>query len=374
MSAVLSMDEALFGRSIGAGAAQQSLSPGRNATVKAASAVAGSLLYVALPVNVSFGPILANPIVSISGGVSRTLSVPSSVVPEFELDGSPGQIVISWQDMGWYQAGVNTYGPVSVTVQIPGKPTCPAGQYWDGSSCRSCPAGTTWDGSKCAATAPPPKKPPPGITAAQRAALLAAAEAAQLAAAAQRAVAATNQAHAASATNTAIQAGLIATQSFQATATAAGAPGLSSLVGGVSSGAAVFPLTQGQRISLQIKSNSGALPGAFGSPSAPLSVAALQAQLDAAGVAATVVSVKYSADGTTLFLEEDHCGPTTSTSNPFVAPDGSVTTTYQSMGAGQCGAVVPAGWSTTKKVVVLGGGAVVLAAVVAAGTKAAGLW
>ena len=151
---------------------------------------------------------------------------------------------------------------------------------------------------------------------------------------------------------------------------------LSSLVGGASAGigAVAFPLQQGQRYSLQIKSNSGALPSGFGSPSNQLSIAALQAQLNAAGVQSTVVSVKYAVDGTTLILEEDHCGPTTSTSNPFVSPDGSVTTTYQGMPGAQCGAIAPAGWSGTKKLVVFGGGAVVLAAVVAAGTKAAGLW
>ena len=134
---------------------------------------------------------------------------------------------------------------------------------------------------------------------------------------------------------------------------------------------APFSLQQGQRYSLTIKASGGALPASF-----PTDKAGLQAQIDAAGIQATVVSAKVSPDGTTLFVEEDHCAPNTTVANPTVITDGgvTVTTNYQVMGAGSCSAVQPVGWSSTKKVVVYGGAATAVIAAAAVGTKLAGWW
>ena len=366
MSAALSMHEALFGgRNIGAGAVPnpQVVQPS-NGTFYTTPAPVGYGVQIILPVNKSglgFTPVQVsfpsfvtteNNVQTVQPGHAQAQDNlpgrgdPSKGIFWFWTDGKQSFVKFTWQDMisGQYGGG-NNYnatgpGPVQVaTVMIAAAPPAPPGKVG-------------FNPGKIV-----PFKPPPNLK--------------PLAYGQQ---AATSGAFAPGATQAAIQAGLSATQAFQATAVAAGAPSLPPLVGGVSTGGTPFPLTQGQRISVMIKSNSGALPGGFGSPSAPLTNAQLQAQLDAAGIQSTVRSVNYSADGTTLFVEEDHCGPTTSTSNPFVAPDGSVTTSYQDLAGGQCGAVQPAGWSKTKKAVVFGGGAVVLAVVVAGGTKAAGLW
>lgn len=145
-----------------------------------------------------------------------------------------------------------------------------------------------------------------------------------------------------------------------------------SLGGAVFTAGQGFSLQQGRRYSVTTKTSSGALPASFQGQT----VASVQAQLDSAGIRSTVLSVKYSPDGTTLFIEEDHCGPTIPTSNPVKVLDGglSVTSSYADMGAASCGAMQPAGWSTTKKAVVFGGGAAVVLIVAAAGSKAAGWW
>lgn len=147
------------------------------------------------------------------------------------------------------------------------------------------------------------------------------------------------------------------------------------ILGGSSGGVGVVlqQLKQGRRYSLTIRAASGGvLPASLGSYSSQLTKEQIQAQVDAAGIQSTVVSVKYAPDSKALVLEEDHCGPTINTSNPYTS--GGVTTTFADMGAASCGAVQPAGWSTTKKAVVFGGGALALAVVAAGATKAAGLW
>jgi len=144
--------------------------------------------------------------------------------------------------------------------------------------------------------------------------------------------------------------------------------GVPSKFGGGAGINAPLQLQQGQRYSITIKS-SGQLPSGY-----PTTVSDLQAQLNAAGIQSTVVSVKPSSDGTTLFVEFDHCGPTSSIANPTVASDGSVTitSTYQVMGAAT--ACTAPGWSPTKKAVVFGGGAAAVLVVAAGATKAAGWW
>ena len=216
------------------------------------------------------------------------------------------------------------------------------------------PPGKTGQGGKVQL----PQKPPPNLKGLNYSAVAVAAAAA---------AAANHLAFGAGATPIQQQQAAAASAGLQQAATAAGLGQVPIFIGSGGVGASQgIALTQGQRYSLTVKATGGGpLPASFQGQTQ----ASIQAQLNAASIAATVVSVKYSPDGTTLFIEEDHCGPSSATANPNSS--GGVTTSYAPMGPGACGA---AGWSTTKKAVVFGGGAVVLAAVVAAGTKAAGLW
>jgi hypothetical protein len=143
--------------------------------------------------------------------------------------------------------------------------------------------------------------------------------------------------------------------------TPSGSPGAGASLGtGISKTAppAPFVLTQGHRIQA-----TTTVPGGLPADFQGQTVATLQAQINknlGVGVA-TVISVTYP-NATTLVVVEDHCGPTQTTTSPFVTTDGGVTitTNYLDMGLGKCAPPAAPGMSTGEIAAVAGGGAIVL--------------
>lgn len=112
-------------------------------------------------------------------------------------------------------------------------------------------------------------------------------------------------------------------------------------------------LQTGHRYAIEARADSGPLPASFQGAT----VERIQADMNAAGIAVNIVSVKYAPDGSALYVEEDHCGSATTVVSPTTA--NGVTTTYTDMGpASTCAAT---GMSKGEKVAIGVGVAAVIA-------------